>query len=146
MLILNVCIWLGLDHQYSKENFKRPFNFTVNKDKGYDHYWNWFARKMASETVGFSSLFFVYSLDCAYTCLANDVKAAAAAAALFTCSKCHGERRFKGLIDVYKKTLKTDGIAGLYRGFNVSCVGVILYRGLDVVAYESLPVGNLQVS
>lgn len=123
LLILNVCIWQGLDHQYSKENFERLFTFTVNKDKGYDHYWNWFARKMASETVvGLSSLFFVYSLDYAYTRLANDVKAAAAA--LFTSSKCHGKIQFKGLIDVYKKTLKTDGIAGLYRGFNVSCIGV----------------------
>merc|ERR1712137_1015234 len=27
------------------------------------------------------------------------------------------ERQFNGLIDVYKKTMATDGIAGLYRGF-----------------------------
>jgi hypothetical protein len=31
-------------------------------------------------------------------------------------------------IDVYRKTLASDGIAGLYRGFSVSCVGIIVYR------------------
>ncbi len=27
------------------------------------------------------------------------------------------EQQFNGLLDVYKKTFATDGIAGLYRGF-----------------------------
>ncbi|KAF5205285.1 ADP,ATP carrier protein [Thalictrum thalictroides] len=44
----------------------------------------------------------------------------------------------------------TDGIAGLYRGFNISCVGIIVYRGLYFGMYDSLkPVlltGNLQDS
>ncbi|MCI18093.1 ADP/ATP carrier protein, partial [Trifolium medium] len=59
-------------------------------------------------------------------------------------------RQFNGLIDVYKKTLATDGIAGLYRGFNISCVGIIVYRGLYFGMYDSLkPVlltGSLQDS
>ena len=45
--------------------------------------------------------------------------------------------------------MKTDGIAGLYRGFNISCVGIIVYRGLYFGMYDSLkPVvltGDLQV-
>ena len=41
-----------------------------------------------------------------------------------------GQRQFSGLIDVYKQTLKTDGVAGLYRGFVPSVVGIIVYRGL----------------
>ncbi|ESQ41294.1 hypothetical protein EUTSA_v10013800mg [Eutrema salsugineum] len=49
-----------------------------------------------------------------------------------------GERQFNGLVDVYKKTLKSDGIAGLYRGFNISCVGIIVYRGLYFGLYDSL--------
>jgi len=61
-----------------------------------------------------------------------------------------GERQFNGLIDVYTKTLKTDGIAGLYRGFNISCVGIIVYRGLYFGMYDSLkPVvltGNMKDS
>jgi solute carrier family 25 (adenine nucleotide translocator) protein 4/5/6/31 len=39
---------------------------------------------------------------------------------------------------VYRKTLATDGIAGLYRGFNISCVGIIVYRGLYFGLYDSL--------
>jgi len=89
--------------------------------------------------AGASSLFFVYSLDYARTRLANDSKAA----------KKGGERQFNGLIDVYKKTLASDGVAGLYRGFNISCVGIIVYRGLYFGMYDSLkPVlltGSLQV-
>jgi len=41
-----------------------------------------------------------------------------------------GARQYSGLIDVYKQTLKTDGIAGLYRGFVPSIVGIMIYRGL----------------
>ncbi|KAJ0987017.1 hypothetical protein J5N97_005373 [Dioscorea zingiberensis] len=120
-----------------KDYFKRLFNF--KKDR--DGYWKWFAGNLASGgAAGASSLLFVYSLDYARTRLANDAKAA----------KKGGERQFNGLIDVYRKTLKSDGIAGLYRGFNISCVGIIVYRGLYFGMYDSLkPVlltGNLQDS
>ena len=37
-----------------------------------------------------------------------------------------GERQFNGLIDVYTKTLKSDGIQGLYRGFAISAVGIFM--------------------
>ena len=49
-----------------------------------------------------------------------------------------GERKYNGLIDVYKKTLKTDGIQGLYRGFVISCVGIFIYRGMYFGLYDSL--------
>jgi len=39
---------------------------------------------------------------------------------------------------VYRKTLATDGIAGLYRGFVISCVGIVVYRGLYFGMYDSL--------
>ncbi|KAJ9563287.1 hypothetical protein OSB04_008447 [Centaurea solstitialis] len=114
--------------------------FNFKKDR--DGYWKWFAGNLASGgAAGASSLFFVYSLDYARTRLANDAKAA---------KKGGGGRQFNGLIDVYKKTLATDGIAGLYRGFNISCVGIIVYRGLYFGLYDSLkPVvltGDLQDS
>ncbi|KAG6762395.1 hypothetical protein POTOM_032893 [Populus tomentosa] len=120
-----------------KDYFKRLFNF--KKDR--DGYWKWFAGNLASGgAAGASSLLFVYSLDYARTRLANDAKAA----------KKGGERQFNGLIDVYKKTMASDGIAGLYRGFNISCVGIIVYRGLYFGMYDSLkPVlltGDMQVS
>lgn len=120
-----------------KDYFKRLFNF--KKDR--DGYWKWFAGNLASGgAAGASSLLFVYSLDYARTRLANDAKAA----------KKGGERQFNGLVDVYRKTLKSDGLAGLYRGFNISCVGIIVYRGLYFGMYDSLkPVvltGKLQDS
>uniref|UniRef100_A0A5B7AS37 ADP/ATP translocase n=1 Tax=Davidia involucrata TaxID=16924 RepID=A0A5B7AS37_DAVIN len=86
-----------------KDYFKRLFNF--KKDR--DGYWKWFAGNLASGgAAGASSLLFVYSLDYARTRLANDAKAA----------KKGGGRQFNGLVDVYRKTLQSDGIAGLYRG------------------------------
>jgi solute carrier family 25 (adenine nucleotide translocator) protein 4/5/6/31 len=107
-----------------KDKFKRMFN-----RKKADGYWAWFAGNLASGGLaGASSLFFVYSLDYARTRLANDNKSATKG----------GERQFNGLVDVYKKTLKTDGIAGLYRGFNISCVGIIVYRGLYFGMYDSI--------
>jgi len=108
-----------------KDYFKRMFGFSKDKDG----YWTWFAGNLASGgAAGACSLAFVYSLDYARTRLANDNKSA----------KKGGERQFNGLIDVYKKTLATDGIAGLYRGFTISCVGIIVYRGLYFGMYDSL--------
>merc|ERR1712072_89436 len=49
-----------------------------------------------------------------------------------------GERQFNGLIDVYRKTLKSDGIQGLYRGVTISCVGIFIYRGMYFGLYDSL--------
>jgi solute carrier family 25 (adenine nucleotide translocator) protein 4/5/6/31 len=108
-----------------KDQFKRMF--AVPKTAPY---WKTFSANIASGGLaGASSLFFVYSLDYARTRLANDNKAA---------KKGGGERQFNGLIDVYKKTLKTDGITGLYRGFVISAVGIVVYRGLYFGLYDSL--------
>ncbi|VVA99942.1 unnamed protein product [Arabis nemorensis] len=108
-----------------KDYFKRQFNF--KKDK--DGYWKWFAGNLASGgAAGASSLLFVYSLDYARTRLANDAKIA----------KKGGQRQFNGMLDVYKKTIASDGIVGLYRGFSISCVGIVVYRGLYFGLYDSL--------
>jgi len=120
-----------------KDQFKRMFGYNAAKDG----YWKWFAGNLASGgAAGAASLAFVYSLDYARTRLANDSKAA----------KKGGERQFNGLLDVYRKTLASDGIAGLYRGFVVSCVGIVVYRGLYFGMYDSLkPVvltGNMKDS
>lgn len=78
--------------------------------------------------AGSVSLTFVYSLDYARTRLTNDLKSA----------KKGGQKQFNGLIDVYKKTFATDGITGLYRGFVISCVGIVIYRGLYFGVYDSI--------
>ena len=67
-------------------------------------------------------------MDYARTRLANDAKNA----------KKGGDRQFNGLIDVYKKTLASDGVAGLYRGFGPSVLGIIVYRGLYFGMYDSI--------
>merc|ERR1712002_778369 len=49
-----------------------------------------------------------------------------------------GERQYNGLIDVYVKTLKSDGIQGLYRGFAISAVGIFIYRGMYFGLYDTI--------
>lgn len=108
----------------AEDYFKSLFGF--KKSEGY---WKWFAGNVASGgAAGASSLLFVYSLDYARTRLANDAKSA----------KGGGARQFNGIVDVYRKTLASDGIAGLYRGFVPSVVGIIVYRGLYFGVYDSL--------
>ena len=53
-------------------------------------------------------------------------------------AKKGGQKQFNGLVDVYKQTLASDGIAGLYRGFVISCVGIVIYRGLYFGVYDSI--------
>lgn len=48
------------------------------------------------------------------------------------------EREFNGMVDVYVKTIKSDGLVGLYRGFVISCVGIFIYRGMYFGLYDSL--------
>lgn len=84
------------------------------------------ANVAAGGLAGSLSLTVVYSLDFARTRLANDAKGKG------------GERQFNGLVDVYRKTLASDGIGGLYRGFVISCVGIFIYRGLYFGLYDTL--------
>lgn len=95
-----------------------------------DSYMLGFAKNIGSGGLaGAMSLCFVYSLDYCRTRLANDAKAA---------GKGGGERQFNGMVDVYRKTIASDGVAGLYRGFVISCVGIIVYRGCYFGFYDTL--------
>jgi len=105
-----------------KDKVKAAFN--VPKDASYGKKFT--ANILSGGCAGSLSLLFVYSLDYARTRLANDAKGKG------------GERQYNGLIDVYKKTLKSDGIQGLYRGFVISCVGIFVYRGMYFGLYDSL--------
>jgi solute carrier family 25 (adenine nucleotide translocator) protein 4/5/6/31 len=108
-----------------RDKFKAMFGY--KKDR--DGYAKWMAGNLASGgAAGATSLLFVYSLDYARTRLANDAKSA----------KGGGDRQFNGLIDVYRKTLASDGIAGLYRGFGPSVAGIVVYRGLYFGMYDSI--------
>merc|ERR1711953_178913 len=81
---------------------------------------------MSGGVAGSMSLLFVYSLDYCRTRLANDAKTKT------------GTRQYNGMVDVYVKTIKSDGIQGLYRGFVISCVGIFIYRGMYFGLYDSL--------
>lgn len=88
----------------------------------------WMLGNLASgAAAGVTSLLFVYPLDYVRTRLASDVKNAASR-----------ERQFKGLVDVFEKTLASDGVAGLYRGFLPSVIGIVIYRGLYFAIYDSV--------
>merc|ERR1712224_973632 len=86
-----------------------------------------FATNIASGGfAGTLSLCFVYSLDMGRTRLANDAKGK------------DGKRQYNGLIDVFRKTMATDGIRGIYKGFVISAVGIFVYRGLYFGLYDTL--------
>lgn len=121
-----------------KEKIKQMFK--INKA---DTYALQFGKNVFSGgSAGALSLLFVYSLDYARTRLANDAKVS---------GKGGGERQFNGLFDVYRKTIQSDGMAGLYRGFVVSCVGIVVYRGFYFGLYDTVkplvdPKGGFLVS
>jgi len=109
--------------------FKDSIKLLVNAQKT-DSYGVAFSKNILSGGIaGALSLLFVYPLDFARTRLANDAKSS---------KKGGGEREFNGQMDVYRKTFKTDGIAGLYRGFVVSAVGIVVYRGAYFGLYDTL--------
>jgi solute carrier family 25 (adenine nucleotide translocator) protein 4/5/6/31 len=92
--------------------------FAYKKER--DGYWWWFFGNLASgAATGATFLLFLYPLDYARVRLATDVK-----------NSTDSERQFKGLVDVFEKTLASDGITGLYRGILPSIIGIIVMRGL----------------
>jgi len=105
-----------------KDKFKAMFLKGVDKNK---QFWRYFAGNLASGgAAGATSLCFVYPLDFARTRLGADVGK-------------EGSRQYKGLIDCLGKTVKSDGPIGLYRGFNVSVQGIIIYRACYFGFYDT---------
>ena len=76
---------------------------------------HYFIKRNISKKLFFSLL----SIDYTRTRLATDAKNAS------------GQRQFNGIIDVYVKTVKTDGVRGLYRGFVVSTI-ILILQGLNL--------------
>merc|ERR1711970_435837 len=78
--------------------FKDTIKAIFKTSKDAPQYMKFGTNILSGGFAGSLSLTFVYSLDYARTRLANDAKGKG------------GERQFNGLIDVYVKTLKSDGI------------------------------------
>lgn len=97
-----------------KDIYKQIFLGGVDKNT---QFWRYFAGNLASGgAAGASSLCIVYPLDFARTRLAADI------------GKGATDRQYNGLLDCLKKTMKSDGVIGIYRGFGVSVQGIIIYR------------------
>jgi solute carrier family 25 (adenine nucleotide translocator) protein 4/5/6/31 len=89
-------------------------------------FWRYFVGNLGSGgAAGATSLCFVYPLDYARTRLGADV------------GKGTTDRMYNGLVDCIKKTVKSDGIVGLYRGFSVSVQGIIIYRAAYFGCYDT---------
>lgn len=89
-------------------------------------FWRYFFGNLGSGgAAGATSLCFVYPLDYARTRLGADV------------GKGTADRQYTGLVDCIKKTVKSDGIIGLYRGFAVSVQGIIIYRAAYFGCYDT---------
>uniref|UniRef100_A0A673IVN1 ADP/ATP translocase n=1 Tax=Sinocyclocheilus rhinocerous TaxID=307959 RepID=A0A673IVN1_9TELE len=89
-----------------KDKYKKIFLDGVDKRT---QFWRYFAGNLASGgAAGATSLCFVYPLEFARTRLAADV------------GKAGAKREFTGLGNCLVKIFKSDGLRGLYQGFNVS--------------------------
>ena len=80
---------------------------------------------LAGGLAGSTSMIFVYPLDFARTRLANDL------------GRNASDRQFAGLSDCMKKIYKADGTIGLYRGFQISVIGIFVYRAFYFGGYDT---------
>ncbi|KAL5841618.1 hypothetical protein ACOSQ3_012221 [Xanthoceras sorbifolium] len=117
------------------------FRTSFNQKKENDSLGDWFARNLGTAALaGGTTILLVYHLEYARTRLANDIK-------ISTTNRVVTERQFNGLIDVYRKTLQSDGIVGLFRGFNLSClqffVNNMVMLGMYVVVKPKLLLQSL---
>jgi len=105
-----------------KDQYKRIFcPYDPRKE-----FWKFFFGNLASGgAAGATSLLFVYPLDFARTRLAADV------------GKGKEDRQFTGLVDCVGKIYKSDGLKGLYQGFSISVLGIIIYRACYFGGYDT---------
>lgn len=96
--------------------FKDTYRSIMNVDKDASVWRRLGANLAAGGAAGATSLVVIYPLDFARTRLATDI------------GRSTEQREFTGLVDCTKKIVKSDGVVGLYRGFNSSIQGIIIYR------------------
>lgn len=78
---------------------------------------------MSGGLAGATSLLFVYPLDLATTLLSADVGT---------------NPKFSGIFNCLGEAISCTGITGLYSGFDVSILGIVLYRATYFGLYDSL--------
>jgi len=104
-----------------KDIYKKIFNPYNPKKEPVKFF---FGNCASGGAAGATSLCVVYPLDFARTRLAADVGSGK-------------EREFNGLVDCLVKNFKSDGPAGLYRGFGISVIGIVFYRAAYFGAFDT---------
>jgi solute carrier family 25 (adenine nucleotide translocator) protein 4/5/6/31 len=90
-------------------------------------FWKYFMGScLSGGAAGATSLIFVYPLDFARTRLATDNK------------RPDGRREFHGLGDCIVKIYNAEGFLGLYRGFVISVISIMIYRAAYFGGYDTL--------
>uniref|UniRef100_A0A0G4I799 ADP/ATP translocase n=1 Tax=Chromera velia CCMP2878 TaxID=1169474 RepID=A0A0G4I799_9ALVE len=106
--------------------FKEKYQKLFIRAKPEENFWLFFAGMLASGgAAGATSLMFVYPLDFARTRMGADV------------GKTASERQYTGLMDCLQKIAKKDGPKGLYYGFGISVIGIIVYRAAFFGLYDT---------
>jgi len=83
---------------------------------------------MSGGVAGAAANTICYPFDFARTRLASDVGS--------------GKKMFNGILDCIGKTLKSQGIMGLYRGWAVTCGGAFVYRGGQLGLFSQIMAMN----
>jgi len=78
----------------------------------------------AGGAAGATSLTVSYPLEYTYTRMAADV------------GDANGKRMYSGIGDCVRKTVQSDGVVGLYRGYGPSVAGIIVYRAIYFGFYD----------
>lgn len=78
----------------------------------------------AGGAAGGTALFVGYPLDMARTRLATDVAAKSE------------KRAFTGTVSCLVHVFKNDGVSGIYRGFAIALVGVVVFKALFLGGYD----------
>jgi len=89
------------------------------------NFWQYFGSNLlAGGLGGGTAMVICYPLDYARTRLASDLTA--------------GEGQFNGIVDCLAKTVKQQGVFGLYRGTAVSIAGAFVYRAGQLGLYGTV--------
>jgi solute carrier family 25 (adenine nucleotide translocator) protein 4/5/6/31 len=104
-------------NDFFKELFPR-------RDKNKEFFMYMFNNLMAGGMGGAMAMVVCYPLDFARTRLASDLQA--------------GKGQFNGIIDCLAKTVKQQGLVGLYRGTAVSIAGAFVYRAGQLGLYGTV--------
>jgi len=80
----------------------------------------------ASLLSGFFTMLLTYPFDLARTRVALDL------------AKTNEERLYNGVFDFFNKTIRSEGVSALYKGFGLSCLGFIPYMFVAFSCYDTM--------